>query len=131
MLNKCLVQGRFVSDPQVRYTQDNTPVCSFTLAVDRDFKKGAEKQTDFLDICSFGATAEFIGKTFTKGRQAVVVGRLQIRDWTDKNDNKRRTAEIMLENIYFGDSRPVPLGETRSVNVQFEELDDSSVELPF
>lgn len=137
MLNRVELMGRMVRDPEVRYTQDNTPVCSFTIAVDRDFSKdeSGQKKVDFVDCVSFSKTAEYIGKSFVKGRMVVVAGRLQIRDWEDKNGNKRRNAEIMVENIYFADSKksePVPLGETRPVNVQFEELgEDESGELPF
>ena len=131
MLNKCFLMGRMVKDPEVRKAGEYS-VCSFTIAVDRDFSKGAEKQTDFIDCVAWRQTAEFIGKSFTKGRMMIVGGKLQIRDWEDKNGNKRRTAEVLVEDVYFGDSRPVPLGETRSVNVQFEELgEEESGELPF
>lgn len=107
MLNRIVLMGRLTRDPELRKTQSDTPVCSFSLAVDRDYKKdGEKKETDFIDIVAWRATAEFVSKFFTKGRMAVVEGRLQIRDWTDKEGNKRRSAEINADNVYFGDSRP-------------------------
>ena len=97
MLNRIVLMGRLTRDPELRKTQSDTPVCSFSLAVDRDYKKdGEKKETDFIDIVAWRATAEFVSKFFTKGRVAVVEGRLQIRDWTDKEGNKRRSAEAML-----------------------------------
>ena len=106
MLNKIILMGRLTRDPELRRTESGTAVCSFSIAVDRDFKsKNGEKETDFIDIVSWRATAEFVSKYFTKGRMAVVEGRLQIRDWTDKEGGKRRTAEVVADNVYFGDSK--------------------------
>ena len=107
MLNKIFVMGRLTADPELRRTQSGTHVASFTLAVDRDFKdkQTGEKATDFIPVVAWRQTGEFVSKFFTKGRMAVVEGRLQMRDWTDKDGNKRRTAEVMAENIYFGDSK--------------------------
>lgn len=106
MLNKILLQGRLCKDPELRRTQSGTAVTSFSLAVDRDFKsQSGEKETDFIDIVAWRSTAEFVSKYFTKGRMAVVEGRLQIRDWTDKDGNKRRSAEVVADNVYFGDSK--------------------------
>ena len=106
MLNKIILMGRLTRDPELRRTESGTAVCSFSIAVDRDFKsKNGEKETDFIDIVSWRATAEFVSKYFTKGRMAVVEGRLQIRDWTDKEGNKRRSAEVVADNVYFGDSK--------------------------
>ena len=106
MLNRIVLMGRLTRDPELRKTQSDTPVCSFSLAVDRDYKKdGEKKETDFIDIVAWRATAEFVSKFFTKGRMAVVEGRLQIRDWTDKEGNKRRSAEVVADNVYFGDSK--------------------------
>ena len=106
MLNKIILMGRLTRDPELRRTESGTAVCSFSIAVDRDFKsKNGEKETDFIDIVSWRATAEFVSKYFTKGRMAVVEGRLQIRDWTDKEGGKRRSAEVIAENVYFGDSK--------------------------
>ena len=107
MLNKIFLMGRLTRDPELRRTQTGTPVASFSLAVDRDFKDKStgERSTDFIDVVAWRQTAEFVSRYFTKGRMAVVEGRLQIRDWTDKDGNKRRSAEVMAENIYFGDSK--------------------------
>ena len=107
MLNHITIMGRLTRDPELRYTQSQTPVASFTLAVDRDFsgRDGGEKQTDFIDCVAWRQTAEFVNKYFSKGSMAVVAGRLQIRDWQDKDGNKRRTAEVVAENIYFGESK--------------------------
>ena len=107
MLNHITLMGRLTRDPELRYTASNTPVASFSLAVDRDFapRDGGERQTDFIDIVAWRQTAEFVSKYFTKGQLAVVIGRLQIRDWTDKDGNKRRSAEVVADNVYFGDSK--------------------------
>lgn len=107
MLNRIVIMGRLTRDPELRYTQSQTPVASFTLAVDRDFapKDGSEKQTDFIDCVAWRSTAEFVSKYFSKGRMAVVSGRLQIRPWEDKEGNKRRSAEIVADSVYFGDSK--------------------------
>ena len=106
MLNKIFIMGRLTRDPELRRTQSGTPVTSFSLAVDRDYKtQSGEKETDFIDVVAWRATAEFVAKYFTKGRMAVVEGRLQIRDWTDKDGGKRRSAEIVADNVYFGDSK--------------------------
>lgn len=106
MLNKIILMGRLTRDPEIRYTQSQLPVASFSLAVDRDFKgQDGQKETDFIDIVAWRNTAEFVSKYFTKGRMAVVEGRLQLRDWTDRNGNKRRNAEVVADNVYFGDSK--------------------------
>ena len=106
MLNKIILMGRLTRDPELRRTQSGTAVTSFSLAVDRDFKsQSGEKETDFIDIVAWRNTAEFVSKYFTKGRMAVVEGRLQIRDWTDRDGGKRRSAEVIAENVYFGDSK--------------------------
>ena len=106
MLNHITLMGRLTRDPELRRTQSGTAVTSFTLAVDRDFKSpGGEKETDFIDIVAWRSTAEFVSKYFAKGRMAVVEGRLQIRDWTDKDGGKRRSAEVVADNVYFGDSK--------------------------
>lgn len=106
MLNRIIVMGRMTRDPELRRTNSGTAVASFTVAVDRDFKsQSGEKETDFIDVVAWRNTAEFASKYFSKGRMAVVEGRLQLRDWTDKNGNKRRSAEIVADNVYFGDSK--------------------------
>ena len=98
MLNRIVLMGRLTHDPELRRTQSDTPVCSFSLAVDRDYKREGEKETDFIDIVAGRSTADFVSKYFTKGRMAVVEGRLQIRDWTDKEGGKRRSAEVIADN---------------------------------
>lgn len=107
MLNNIVIMGRLTRDPELRRTGSGTAVASFTLAVDRDFsgKDGGEKETDFIDCVAWRHTGEFVSKYFTKGRMAVVSGRLQIRPWTDKEGNKRRSAEVIAESVYFGDSK--------------------------
>lgn len=106
MLNKIILMGRLTRDPELRRTGTGTAVTSFSLAVDRDFKsQSGEKETDFIDIVAWRSTAEFVSKYFTKGRMAVVEGRLQLRDWTDKDGGKRRSAEVVADNVYFGDSK--------------------------
>lgn len=107
MLNHIVLQGRLTRDPEIRHTSSNVPVASFSLACDRDFKDKStgEKGVDFITVVARRATAEFVSKYFAKGRMAVVAGRLQMRDWTDKDGNKRTSAEIVAENVYFGDSK--------------------------
>ena len=113
MLNHIVIMGRLTRDPELRYTQSQTPVASFTLAVDRDFggRDGAERQTDFIDCVAWRSTAEFVSKYFQKGSMAVASGRLQLRDWTDRDGNKRRSAEVVVDNMYFGESRRRDNGE--------------------
>ena len=107
MLNHITIMGRLTRDPELRRTGSGVAVASFSLAVDRDFspKDGGERETDFIDCVAWRQTGEFVSKYFTKGRMAVVSGRLQIRSWTDKEGNKRRTAEVVADNVYFGDSK--------------------------
>ena len=107
MLNHIIVMGRLTRDPELRRTGSGVAVASFTVAVDRDFspKDGTDRETDFIDCVAWRQTGEFVSKYFTKGRMAVVSGRLQIRNWTDKEGNKRRSAEIVADNVYFGDSK--------------------------
>ena len=150
MLNHITIMGRLTRDPELRYTQSQTPVASFTLAVDRDFggRDGGEKQTDFIDCVAWRQTAEFVSKYFAKGSMAVVSGRLQIRDWTDREGGKRRSAEVVVDNMYFGESKRREGGEMRSETrpaynssyesvspsmgaSAFSELGDDDGELPF
>ena len=107
MLNHITIMGRLTRDPELRRTGSGVAVASFTLAVDRDFGKNdnGERETDFIDCVAWRQTGEFVSKYFTKGRMAVVSGRLQIRSWNDKDGNKRRTAEVVADNVYFGDSK--------------------------
>jgi single-strand DNA-binding protein len=132
MLNRIIVMGRMTRDPELRRTNSGTAVASFSLAVDRDFKsQSGEKETDFIDIVAWRNTAEFVSKYFSKGRMAVVEGRLQLRDWTDKEGNKRRTAEIVADSVYFGDSKRDG-GDTVQSEPQgdFSEIEDDG-DLPF
>ncbi len=107
MLNHIVIMGRLTRDPELRRTTSGIAVASFTLAVDRDFgsKDGGERETDFIDCVAWRQTGEFVSKWFAKGRMAVVSGRLQIRNWTDKEGNKRRTAEVVADNVYFGEGK--------------------------
>lgn len=107
MLNHITIMGRLVRDPELRRTGSGIAVTSFTVAVDRDFssKEGGEKETDFIDCVAWRNTGEFVSKYFTRGRMIVVSGRLQIRNWTDKEGNKRRSAEVVADSCYFGDSK--------------------------
>lgn len=151
MLNRIILMGRLTRDPELRHTQTGTPVASFSLAVDRDFKDktNGEKSTDFIDIVAWRQTAEFVSRFFTKGRMAVVEGRLQIRDWTDKDGGKRRSAEIVADNVYFGDSKrdgagdfggapasySAPMGGRNAAPMggqsDFAEIGEEDGELPF
>lgn len=132
------MMGRLTRDPELRHTQNGTAVASFTLAVDRDFKdkQTGEKETDFIDCVAWRHTAEFVSRYFARGRMAVVEGRLQIRNWTDKEGNKRRCAEVLADSVYFGDSRQSEGGNAPEdsfppkQNQEFVEQDDDG-ELPF
>ena len=107
MLNHITIMGRLTRDPELRRTGSGTAVATFSVAVDRDFGKNenGEKETDFIDCVAWRNTAEFVSKYASKGRMVAVSGRLQIRGWTDKDGNKRRTAEVVADNVYFGDSK--------------------------
>ena len=152
MLNKIILMGRLTRDPELRRTGSGTAVTSFSLAVDRDFKsQSGEKEVDFIDVVAWRSTAEFVSKYFTKGRMAIVEGRLQIRDWTDRDGGKRRSAEVVADNVYFGDSKrdgagdygsapsygtPAPSAPRMSQQPMggqsdFAEIGDEDGELPF
>ena len=150
MLNHIIIMGRLTRDPELRRTGSGVAVASFTIAVDRDFspKDGGERETDFIDCVAWRQTGEFVSKYFQKGRMAVVSGRLQIRSWNDKDGNKRRTAEIVADNVYFGDSKrddqgasstygaaPASYGTPYSAPAapasDFAMLDDDDAQLPF
>lgn len=106
MLNHITLMGRLTVDPELRRTANGTAVASFSIACERDFaSSGTEKETDFINIVAWRNTAEFVSKYFSKGRMAVISGRLQMRSFTDKNGNKRVAAEVVAESIYFGDSK--------------------------
>lgn len=132
MLNKIVLMGRLTRDPELRRTQSGTPVASFALAVDRDFKsQNGEKETDFIDVVVWRNTAEFVSKFFSKGRMAIVEGRLQIRDWTDKDGGKRRSAEVVADNVYFGDSKREAGEEEYNRIESFQEVTVGESDLPF
>ena len=152
MLNHITIMGRFTRDPELRRTASGVAVASFTLAVDRDFGgKEGEKETDFIDCVAWRQTGEFVSKYFSKGRMAVVSGRLQIRGWTDKDGNKRRTAEVVADNVYFADSKKEASSDNSASNggynapnyqapeypgypapgSDFATLDDDDAQLPF
>ena len=129
-LNKIIIMGRMTADPELKNTQTGTPVVSFTLAVDRNFKdkQTGERAVDFIPCNAWRQTAEFVSRYFNKGRMAVVEGSLQMRKWTDKDGNKRTSAEVVAENVYFGDTKTD--GITPPEKPVFEEVTDD-VELPF
>ena len=158
MLNHIVIMGRLARDPELRHTQNGTPVATFRLAVDRDFKdkNTGERVTDWIDVVAWRGTGEFVSRYFSKGRMAVVEGRLQMREWTDKDNNRRVTAEVVADNVYFGDSKrdgegsgypqsggfsqssapapaPVssPYGAPPADGDQFSELSGDDSDLPF
>ena len=151
MLNRTIIMGRLTRDPELRHTQSGTPVASFSLAVERDFKDKStgEKATDFFDVVAWRNSAEFVSRFFTKGRMAVVEGRLQNRDWQDRDGNKRRSTEIIADNVYFGDSKrdgagdfggapasySAPMGGRNAAPMggqsDFAEIGEEDGELPF
>ena len=147
MLNHITIMGRLTRDPELRRTGSGVAVASFTMAVDRDYAaEGQERETDFIDCVAWRNTGEFVSKYFTKGSMAVVSGRLQIRSWTDKDGNKRRTAEVVADNVYFGESKRASEGNAYGGNSysapaysapasapasDFAMLDDDDAQLPF
>ena len=137
MLNSVTLAGRLTKDPELRYTKSQKPVASFTVACERDFAPtGEEKETDFVDIVAWNKTAEFVHQYFTKGSMVIVTGRLQSREWTDKNDNKRVSWEVVADRVYFGESKKkdavsVEYEPTYTASSAFTELADSDGELPF
>lgn len=151
MLNHIVLMGRLTRVPELRHTNSGLPVASFTIAVDRDFadKQSGEKETDFVDIVAWRNTAEFVSRYFTKGRMAVVSGRLQLRKWTDKDGNKRTSSEVVAESVYFGDSKKDDQGgaydnrpyvgggrrandeEIAGMQDEFPVVDEDDARLPF
>ena len=142
MLNKIIIMGRLTRDPELRRTGSGTAVTSFSMACDRDFKsQSGDKETDFIEVVAWKNTAEFVSKYFSKGRMAVVDGRLQIRDWTDKAGNKRTTAEVVADNVYFADSKHSESNDNQKENFNAlsgrlsddfaPALNDDTSELPF
>ena len=160
MLNKAILMGRLVRDPEMRHTQSNMAVASFTLAMDRDRKgQNGERQTDFIDCVAWGRQAEFVCQWFTKGMLAIVVGRVQSRNWEDKNGNKRVSVEVNVDEVSFGETKksreqnggytggydngsqirpegngsqaPAPSFDLPAGSSDFEELGDDDGDVPF
>ena len=139
MLNQITIMGRLTRDPEMRRTGSGVAVTSFTIACDRDFGQNGQKETDFIDVTAWRSTAEFVNKYFTKGRMAVVSGRLQIRNWTDKDGKNRRSAEVVADNVYFADSKKDDsnsfgthnFGTVSAAASNFAMLDDDDSQLPF
>ena len=145
MLNRVDIMGRLTRDPELRHTGSGTAVASFTLAVDRDFGgQDGQKETDFIECVAWRNTAEFVSKYFSKGRMAVVSGRLQVRKWTDKDGKNRYSTEVVAENVYFGDSKrdgesnggaSQPFGgytaPAAHAPQQFNVIDEDDSQLPF
>lgn len=128
-LNKIIIQGRLTKDVELRYTRSEKPVASFTLAVDRD---GRDAGTDFINCVAWNATATFVDKYFEKGSAAIVSGRLQMRDWEDSNGNKRISAEVVAENVYFcGSKKNGTQGENAPQMPTYSDMQEASGELPF
>ena len=131
MLNHIVIMGRLTRAPELRKTQSGTPVASFTLACERDFApQGEARGTDFIDIVAWRYTAEFVEKYFSKGQMAIVTGRLQIRNWQDKEGNKRRSAEILADHVYFGEGKK-DRAETYEPQGGFSEITGDDPDLPF
>lgn len=135
MLNHIAIMGRLTKDPELRRTSDGVAVTSFTVAVDRDFSNNGEKETDFIDCVAWRGTGEFVERNFLKGKMIIVAGRLQIRSWTDKDGNKRKTAEVVADNVYFGDTKK-DVGEkyeaAKNQHTQdYAVLDGDDGDLPF
>ena len=125
MLNSIQIAGRMVKDPEYRVTQSQKPVTTFTLAVERDFaRQGERREADFIDCIIFGNGADFVSQYFKKGNMAIVSGRLQSRDWTDRDNNKRRSWEVIASSVYFGEAKP------KEQKTRFTEMPDDP-ELPF
>jgi single-strand DNA-binding protein len=101
MLNKIILMGRLTKDPELRHTQTGTPVAGFSLAVERNYSKKKERETDFFDVVAWQNRAEFVSKYFTKGQLVCVEGRLQRRSWVDKNNQTRYAYEVVAESVYF------------------------------
>lgn len=131
MLNKIIIMGRLTRDPELRRTQGGTAVTSFTMAVDRDFKsQSGEKETDFIDVVAWRNTGEFAAKYLAKGRMAAVEGRIQVRDWQDKDGNRRKSVEVVADNVYFADSKRDSKPQESRDDQEFDEIEDDG-DFPF
>ena len=131
MLNNVVIMGRLTRDPELRRTQSGTAVTSFTMAVDRDFKsQSGEKETDFIDVVAWRNTGEFAAKYLAKGRMAAVEGRIQVRDWQDKDGNRRKSVEVVADDVYFADSKRDSKPQESRDKQEFDEIEDDG-DLPF
>lgn len=131
MLNNVVIMGRLTRDPELRRTQGGTAVTSFTMAVDRDFKsQSGEKETDFIDVVAWRNTGEFAAKYLAKGRMAAVEGRIQVRDWQDKDGNRRKSVEVVADNVYFADSKRDSKPQESRDDQEFDEIEDDG-DFPF
>lgn len=131
MLNNVVIMGRLTRDPELRRTQSGTAVTSFTMAVDRDFKsQSGEKETDFIDVVAWRNTGEFAAKYLAKGRMAAVEGRIQVRDWQDKDGNRRKSVEVVADNVYFADSKRDSKPQESRDDQEFDEIEDDG-DFPF
>ena len=128
MLNHIVIAGRMTADPELRYTQAQKPIASFRIACERDYTQGEDKKTDFISVAAFGNTAEFVSKYFAKGSMTIISGRLQIREWTDRNGNKRTEAEIAADRVYFGEKKAGDTAKDQQTPFK-EDADDGK--LPF
>lgn len=132
MLNKVALMGRLTKDPEMRYTQAQTAVTSFSLAVERDAKsRDGDREVDYINCVAWRSSAEFVEKYFHKGSMAVVAGRLQIRNWQDKDGNNRQSAEVVVDNIYFGDSKQTAPATEPQQNPFVDLGNDADGSLPF
>lgn len=136
MLNRIILQARLVRDPELRRLPSGKAVASVSVACERDFAKdGAGKETDFIDIVAFGKTAEHMESYYTKGKMIIVSGRLQMRNWTDKEGNKRRSAEVIADSVYFGDSKKeeatTAYAPTPAPAQDFQQINIPDAQLPF
>lgn len=133
MLNKIDIMGRLTRDPELRYTQSQTAVCSFCVACDRDFRdRDGERPTDFINVTAWRQTAEFVSRFFRKGDMIIISGRLQMRDWTDNSGNRRTVAEVLAESVYFGGTkREEAASDPADGGTHFHDIDDGDGELPF
>ena len=134
MLNRATIMGRLTRDPELRRTGSGIAVTSFTVAVDRDFENNGERETDFIDCVAWRGAGEFVARNFHKGKMIVVSGRIQQRNWKDKDGNKRRTTEVVADEVYFGDSKSDPGGNANAKEnpgQDFAQIEDEDAQLPF
>ena len=131
-MNIITIMGRLTKDPEVRMTQSQKSVASFTMAVDRDYvQAGEDRETDFIDVVAFGKTADFVSRYFTKGSMAIASGRLQLRDWTDRDGNKRRQAEVICDRVWFGENKKTDATQAKPEKSRLKPVEEEDGQLPF